>query len=70
MNLRLKHLLHELNKLGPTPVLATHNEPLVKRLGHPCLRVDGGRLVSDRPEEFLQPRGAGSASPRSLGLLS
>jgi len=78
MALRLMHLFEELNKLGTTIVIATHNETLVKRLGHPCLHVDGGRLVSDRPEQFLKSRGpagdgrgAGpSPSPRTLGILS
>jgi len=78
MALRLMHLFEELNKLGTTIVIATHNETLVKRLGHPCLQVEGGRLVSDRPERFLKPRGqAGdglgvepSPPPRTLGILS
>jgi len=42
--LRLMHLFDELNKLGTTIVIATHNETLVKRLGHPCLRLAEGRL--------------------------
>lgn len=58
MALRLMHLFEELNKLGTTIVIATHNESLVQRLGHPRLHLDGGRLVSDRPERFLKPRGA------------
>lgn len=78
MALRLMHLFEELNKLGTTIVIATHNETLVKRLGHPCLRVDGGRLVSDRPEGFLKSRGSAgdghgaepTPSPRTLGILS
>ena len=53
MALRLMHLFEELNKLGTTIVIATHNEMLVKRLGHPCLRLDGGRLVTDRPDDFM-----------------
>lgn len=44
MALRLMHLFDELNKLGTTVVIATHNESLVRRLGHPCLRLDQGRL--------------------------
>ena len=53
MAMRLMHLFEELNKLGTTIVIATHNETLVKRLGHPRLRLDDGRMVSDRPEDFL-----------------
>lgn len=42
--LRLMHLFEELNRLGSTIVIATHNETLVGRLGHPWLRLEGGRL--------------------------
>ncbi len=44
MALRLMRLLEELNRLGATIVVATHNEALVRRLGHPRLAIDGGRL--------------------------
>lgn len=44
MALRLMHLFDELNKLGTTVVIATHNEHLVKRLGHPRLQLDAGNL--------------------------
>ncbi|NQU58078.1 MAG: ATP-binding cassette domain-containing protein, partial [Rhodospirillales bacterium] len=44
MAMRLMHLFEELNKLGTTIVIATHNETLVKRLGHSILRLDEGRL--------------------------
>jgi cell division transport system ATP-binding protein len=44
MAVRLMHLFDELIKLGTTVVVATHNENLVKRLGHPRLRLDKGHL--------------------------
>jgi len=44
MAMRVMHLFEELNKLGTAIVIATHNENLVGRLGHSCLRLDGGRL--------------------------
>jgi cell division transport system ATP-binding protein len=44
MALRLLHLFEELNKLGSTVVIATHNENLVKRLGHPILKLNRGQL--------------------------
>jgi len=56
MALRLMHLFEELNKLGTTIVIATHNEMLVKRLGHPCLRLGDGRLSVD------------TAAPKSMPL--
>jgi cell division transport system ATP-binding protein len=46
MALRLMHLFDELNKLGTTVIIATHNEHLVKSLGHPCLVLDAGNLAS------------------------
>jgi cell division transport system ATP-binding protein len=42
---RLMHLFKELNRLGTTVVVATHNEPLVARHPAPVLRLDHGRLV-------------------------
>jgi len=42
--LRLLYLFEELNKLGTTVVIATHNENLVKRFSHPRLHLEGGEL--------------------------
>ncbi len=50
MALRLMHLFDELNKLGTTVVIASHNEALVRRLGHPCLRLQKGRLKLEAGE--------------------
>lgn len=44
MAMRLMHLFEELNKLGTTIVIATHNESLVKRLGYSSLRLHEGCL--------------------------
>jgi cell division transport system ATP-binding protein len=38
--MRLMHLFVELNKLGTTVVVATHNESMVERMGFPVLRLD------------------------------
>ena len=46
MALRLMHLFEELNRLGTTIVVATHNIALVDRLGYPVLRLDSGRLTT------------------------
>lgn len=43
--MRLMHLFMELNKLGTTVVIATHNETIVRRLQYPRLHLDGGRLA-------------------------
>ncbi len=44
MGLRLMHLFVELNKLGTTVIIATHNEALVHRLDRPCLWLVDGRV--------------------------
>jgi len=43
---RLMQLLDELNRLGTTVVVATHNETLVRRHPAVSLTLDGGRLVA------------------------
>lgn len=42
--LRLLRLFSELNKLGTTVVIATHNESLVRRFRYPRLHLEHGRL--------------------------
>jgi cell division transport system ATP-binding protein len=42
---RLMHLFKELNRLGTTVLVATHNEPMVARHPAPVLQLDHGRLV-------------------------
>src|SRR5271166_4050431 len=44
---RLMLLLKEMNRLGATVVVASHNEALVTRHPGPALRLDHGRLVED-----------------------
>ena len=48
IGMRLMYLFEELNRLGTTVVIATHNEGLVTRFDHPRLHIDGGRVV--RPQ--------------------
>lgn len=54
MAYRLVHLFEELNRLGTTIVIATHNQQLVNRLGHPEIRLSGGQLT------MLDPSGKGN----------
>ena len=42
--LRLLYLFEELNRRGTTVVIATHNQALIDRFGHPVLHIEGGRL--------------------------
>ncbi len=41
---RVMHLLVELNKLGTTVMVATHNEDLLNDFKHPRFRLSGGEL--------------------------
>ncbi len=50
--LRLLYLFEELNKLGTTVVIATHNEALVSRFSYPTARLHNGRL-----SQFGEPSG-------------
>jgi cell division transport system ATP-binding protein len=47
--MRLLYLFEELNKLGTTVVIATHNEQLVAKFRHPRLHLEGGRLIDPPP---------------------
>ncbi len=49
--LRLLYLFEELNKLGTTVVIATHNQSLVSRFTHPVLQLGHGTLQLSTPPE-------------------
>ena len=44
--LRILRLLVELNRMGSTVVIATHDEDMVARSGQPVLHLDKGRLTA------------------------
>jgi len=45
MAVRLLYLFEELNKIGTTVVIATHNQSLVERFRHPVTRLHDGEAV-------------------------
>ena len=45
LSMRLLHLFEELNKIGTTVVIATHNKDLVAGFQHPTLDLQEGRLL-------------------------
>jgi len=50
MALRIYRLFVELNRLGTTILIATHDQDLVARSGRPSMHLEGGRL-SQRPPQ-------------------
>lgn len=44
IGMRLLYLFEQLHKLGATVVIASHNEPLIRRFAHPRLHLEQGRL--------------------------
>ena len=49
MALRIFRLFVELNRLGTTVLIATHDQELVARSGRPVLHLEGGRIESRPP---------------------
>jgi len=43
---RLLRLFEEMNRLGTTVVIASHNEGLIQRFPHPVLHLEGGGLIA------------------------
>jgi cell division transport system ATP-binding protein len=58
MAVRLLYLFEELNKIGTTVVIATHNESLVRRFPHTVTQLRDGEL-----ESAAAPSGARSTAP-------
>jgi cell division transport system ATP-binding protein len=56
LGIRLMHLFEELNKLGTTVVIATHNSHLVEQMGFPKMYLDEG---------WLEMVGGGTGKPTS-----
>jgi cell division transport system ATP-binding protein len=49
MGRRLMHLFLELNKIGTTLVIATHDEAMIREFGKPVLRLSDGELSVEAP---------------------
>lgn len=51
---RLMHLFEQLNNMGTTIVIATHNQTIMDRFGHSRLVLDAGRLHVHEPTNWVQ----------------
>ncbi|MDR0434253.1 MAG: cell division ATP-binding protein FtsE [Gracilibacteraceae bacterium] len=49
----IMRLLYELNRLGTTVVMATHAMHIVRKMGRRVIRVEGGRIMGEKPEVKL-----------------
>ncbi|WP_322090749.1 cell division ATP-binding protein FtsE [Caenispirillum salinarum] len=68
---RLLHLFAELNRLGTTVVIATHNETLVRRFRFPRLNLaGGGRLEVLPPLADVEEGAAEGGSPAAPGAMA
>ncbi|MBI1300348.1 MAG: ATP-binding cassette domain-containing protein [Alphaproteobacteria bacterium] len=46
---RLMGLFEQLNRMGTTIVIATHNASIIEQFGHPCLRLTQGTIHQEKP---------------------
>lgn len=54
MSLKILRLFVELNRLGTTVLIATHDQELIGRSGMPAMRLEGGRLSAAAGTEWLE----------------
>ena len=59
IGLRLMNLFDQLNRMGTTVVIATHNVPLMEKFGHPRLRLDQGQMKLITPKHSIKQKLAG-----------
>lgn len=53
---RLMGLFEQLNRMGTTIVIATHNMQLMERFHHRCLVLDSGQLRIEEPKNWLRQK--------------
>jgi len=51
---RLMHLFEQLNRMGTTIVIATHNPMIMEKFGHARMVLDGGHLEIQNPKNWVQ----------------
>jgi len=51
---RLMGLFEQLNRMGTTIVIATHNQQIIEQFGHPNLRLMNGTVIQDDKETRAQ----------------
>ena len=56
IGMRLMALFEQLNRMGTTIVIATHNEQLMEHFGHPRLILDNGHLHVEDHQSWLKKK--------------
>lgn len=54
IGLRLMNLFDQLNRMGTTVVIATHNQQMMEQFGHPRLILDKGHLHVEESKHWLK----------------
>ena len=49
---RLMGLFEQLNRMGTTVVIATHNHQIIEQFGHPCMTLTKGSLTIEQRKPF------------------
>ena len=44
---RLMGLFEQLNRMGTTILIATHNNQIIEQFGHPCLKISDGKIGNE-----------------------
>ncbi len=50
---RLMGLFEQLNRMGTTIVIATHNQQIIEQFAHPCLMLKNGTIKTPDPENQI-----------------
>ncbi len=50
---RLMNLFDQLNRMGTTILIATHDQGMIERFGHPKLVLEAGRVRVEEPKHWL-----------------
>lgn len=53
---RLMNLFEQLNRMGTTIVIATHNQTIMEKFNHPRMILDDGALRIEAPKNWIQQK--------------
>lgn len=56
IGMRLLSLFEQLNKMGTTIIIATHDHHLIEHFGHPRMILDAGHLSIEKPASWLKKK--------------